>query len=125
MTEETRSRRPDEEIEPSSLVGMLPGGPMGAAVLALCSAERLSVITEGLVKSPLARSAVRTGLDLGWSAVAVRRDLCPDELGGAIGRAISELHELAGSERCDVPEFQSELDDARSAKLGRSPVGTA
>jgi hypothetical protein len=117
MTEGTRSGRPYGDVEPSSLVEMLAGDPVGAAVLALCSAEWLGAITESLVKSPLARSAVRTGLDLGWSAVAVRRDPCPDELGDAIGRAISELDELADSERCDVPEFQSELNHAMFAAV--------
>lgn len=115
MTEGTGPGMSDRDAEPSGLVVLLAGEPMAAAVLALCSAERLSAITESLVKSPLARSAVRTGLDLGWSAVAVRRDPCPEELAAAIVRAISELDELIGSERCDVPEFQSELDHAMLA----------
>jgi hypothetical protein len=86
---------------------MLAGEPVAVAVLALCCAERLSDIADSLVESPLARSAVRTGLDLGWSAV-VRHDPCPD----AIGRAISDLTELFGPPSNDVPEFQSELDHA-------------
>jgi hypothetical protein len=107
MTEGMRSGKPDRDIEPSGLVEMLAGEPVAVAVLALCSAERLSDIADSLVESPLARSAVRTGLDLGWSAV-VRHDPCPD----AIGRAISDLSELFGSPSNDVPEFQSELDHA-------------
>ena len=65
MMEGTRSGRPDRDVESASLVEMLAGNAVDAAVLALCSAERLSAITDGLVKSPLARIAVRTGLDLG------------------------------------------------------------
>jgi hypothetical protein len=117
MTEGTRSGRPDRDVEPSSLVEMLAGQPMGAAVLALCSAERLSAITDSLVKSPLARSAVRTGLDLGWSAVVVRHDPCPDAIGDTLGRAISDLDELADSPGSDVPEFQSELNHAMNAAI--------
>jgi hypothetical protein len=86
---------------------MLAGEPLAVAVLALCCAERLSDVADSLVESPLARIAVRTGLDLGWSAV-VRHDPCPD----AIGRVISDLSELFGSPSNDVPEFQSELDHA-------------
>jgi hypothetical protein len=51
------------DVEPSDLVEMA-GEPAVAAVLALCSAERLSVIAEHLVRSPLPKSAVRTGLGL-------------------------------------------------------------
>lgn len=83
------------EVEPSDLVEMLAGNPTAAAVLALCSAERLSVIAERLVRSPLPRSAVRTGLDLGWSAVVGGHEGTGDEL----GKAISVLDELFDSER--------------------------
>jgi len=117
MTEGTRSRRPDRDAGPSGLIEMLAGEPMGAAVLALCSAERLSAITDGLVKSPLARSTVRAGLDLGWSAVAAGSEPCPDATGGLLGRTISDLEELAGSLFGNVPEFQSELDDAMAAAI--------
>jgi hypothetical protein len=107
MTERTQSGEPDSGVEPSSLVEMLAGQSVAVAVLALCCAERLSEIPDSLVESPQAWSAVRTGLDLGWSAV-VRSDPCPDE----IARTISDLDELFGSESNDVPEFQSELNHA-------------
>jgi hypothetical protein len=102
-----RSGEPDSGVEPSSLVEMLSGQSAAVAVLALCCAERLSEIPESLVESPQARSAVRTGLDLGWSAV-VRGDPRPDVIAGAI----SDLDEQFGSESADVPEFQSELNHA-------------
>ena len=108
MREETPSGESDTDVEPSGLVEMLAGEPAAAAVLALCSAERLSVIAERLVRSPLARSAVRTGLDLSWSAVVGSHGGTGDEL----GKAISDLDELFDSERADVPEFQSELNHA-------------
>jgi hypothetical protein len=117
MVEGTRSGRPDRDAEPSGLVEMLAEEPMAAAVLALCSAERLSAIAEGLVKSPLVRSAVRTGLDLGWPAVVVRREPCSDAIGDTIGRAISDLSELVDSPSSNVPEFQSELNDAIAAAI--------
>src|SRR5437899_164754 len=107
MMEGTRSEKPDKGIEPSSLVELVAGEPTAVAALALCSAERLSGIADSLVASPLAKGAVRTGLDLGWSAV-VRYDPRPD----AIGRAISDLSELLDSPSNDVPEFQGELNNA-------------
>jgi hypothetical protein len=116
MMEGTRSGRPDRGTEPSGLVEMLAGEPAAAAALALCSAERLSPIAEDLVKSPLVRSAVRTGLDLGWSAV-VRREPCSSATGDTIGRAISDLSELVDSPSGDVPEFQRDLNDAIVAAI--------
>ena len=65
MTDGTQSsKNPDRDVEPAGLVEMLAGEPMAVAALALCSAERLSPVTDSLVKAPLASSAVRAGLDL-------------------------------------------------------------
>jgi hypothetical protein len=103
------------DAEPSALAGTLAGEPAGAAVLGLCSAERLSVIAERLVVCPPAATAVRAGLDLGWAAVAAGRAPCPGAEDDAIGRAVSELDALAYAESSDVPEFQSELNSALCA----------
>jgi hypothetical protein len=116
MMEGTRSGRPDTDTEPSGVVEMLAGYPTATAVLALCSAERLSAIAEDLVKSPLVRSAVRPGLDLGWSAV-LRGEPRSNPIGDTILRAISDLDELYDSESADVPEFQSELNHAITASI--------
>jgi hypothetical protein len=112
MTEGTRSLKPDRDVEPLSLVEMLAGQPKAAAVLALCGAERLSEIAYSLAKSPLARSVVQTGLDLGWSAVAGHNP-GPD----AIGRAISDLDGLVGRAISDVQEVPNAMDDAVCAAL--------
>jgi hypothetical protein len=110
MTEEVRSLNPDRDIEPAEIVDMLGGQSLGAAVLALCSAERLSAIADTLAKSPAARTAVRTGLDLGWSVVVVKPGLRADAVDSTLARAISRLTELADSSESDVPAFQSELN---------------
>jgi hypothetical protein len=112
MTEGTWSGHLDRSVEPSGIVEMLAGEPMAAAVLALCGAERLSEIAYSLAGSPLARSAVRTGLDLGWSAVA-GHDPGPD----AIGRAISDLDGLVSWAVSDVQEVPNAMDDAICAAL--------
>jgi uncharacterized protein (DUF2267 family) len=118
MTDGTQSsKNPDRDAEPTRLVEMLAGEPMAAAVLALCSAERLSPVTDSLVKSPLASSAVRAGLDLGWSAVAIRRDPRPDTLSDLLGRAITDLEEIADSLIDEIPYFQEELNNAMNAAI--------
>jgi hypothetical protein len=117
MTERTRSLNLDRDIEPIGIVDMLGGRSVGAAVLALCSAERLSVIADTLAKSPAAKTAVRTGLDLGWSVVVVKPGLRGDVVDSAMATAISRLTELVDSPESDVPEFQSELNHAILAAI--------
>lgn len=110
MTEETQSLNPDRDIEPIGIVDMLGGQSVGSAVLALCSAERLSAIADTLAKSPAAGTAVRAGLDLGWSVVVVKHGLRAEAVDSAMARAISGLTELADSPESEVPAFQSELN---------------
>jgi hypothetical protein len=110
MAERTQSLNPDSDTAPIGIVDMLGGPSVGAAVLALCSAERLSAIADTLAKSPAARTAVRAGLDLGWSVVAVKPGLRADAVDSAMARAISGLTELVDSPESEVPEFQSELN---------------
>ena len=117
MTEKMQSSSPDRDTEPDDLVEMLGRHPVAAAVLALCSAERLSAIADFLVNSCTASTALRTGLDLGWSVVVVKPDLRTEEIDGQIARAISELTELVDSPGSDVPEFQSELNHAMFAAI--------
>lgn len=111
------SKNPDRDVDPDGLVEMLAGEPMAVAVLALCSAERLSPVTDSLIKSPRASSAVRAGLDLGWSAVATRQDPCPDTLSDLLGRAITNLEEVADSLIDEIPYFQEELNNAMNAAV--------
>jgi hypothetical protein len=117
MTERTGSANPDRELTASDVVELLAGQPMAAGVLALCSAERLSAVAESLVSAPLAARAVRTGLDVAWSAVVAGHERFPDLIGDELGKAISDLYELLGSERNDVPQFQGELDNTMCSAL--------
>jgi hypothetical protein len=112
-----QSSNPDRDIEPTEILDMLGGQPVGAAVLALCSAERLSVIADTLAKSPAARTAVQAGLDLGWSVVVVAPGLRGDAVDFAMAKAIAVLTELVDSPESDVPEFQSELNHVMLATI--------
>jgi hypothetical protein len=110
MGDTAGSGEPDHRLSPSDIVGILDGQPAAAAVLALCCAERLSVITEHMARSPSVGATVRAGLDLGWASAAGRG---PGR--GAIGRAISELDHLLGSPDIEIGQLHFYLDDAISA----------
>lgn len=103
----TRSGGPDKGHRVSCATEILGREPAATAVLALCCAERLSLIAERLASSPSVGSAVRTALDLGWSAVAGQ------ESGhGAMTRAISALDGLLCSQDVRSGKFHMYLDDA-------------
>jgi hypothetical protein len=112
MTERTRSGEPYKYIKPSDIVRMLDGDPGAGAVLALCCAERLSKIAEGLAPSSAVGRSVRAGLDLGWSVATVR-----DGSAEAVSKAISDLSELLSPPDGDAEKIGDDLDDAICAAI--------
>jgi hypothetical protein len=112
MTERMQSGGTGKDSHPYAIVEMLEVEPVSAAVLALCCAEQLSKIAESLAESLSIGRAVRSGLDLGWSAV-----VGPDRKPEAIGRAISDLYDLLESARGDPGKFRTKLEDAICAAI--------
>ena len=98
----------DDEYPPSSIISLLGGGA-ALAVFSLSCAERLGAVVERLADAASVRSTVRSGLDLGWDALADHPD---DE---AIARVISDLDEIISTADGNLGRYHGYLDDAISA----------
>lgn len=98
----------DDEYPPSSIIRLLGGGP-ALAVFSLICAERLGAVVERLADAASVRLTVRSGLDLGWDAVADHPD---DE---AIARVISDLDNIISTADGNLGRYHGYLDDAISA----------